>query len=458
MAAPIPSASPRPRVVVIGAGHAGLEASKALADEPVEVLMVDRNNYHKFQPLLYQVATAGLQTGHICMPVRQIFRDQDNFDFRMATVVGADFDGRLLRLENGEAIPYDYLIVGAGGSTAFFGVEGAEEHGFPLKNVPDAEAIRSHVLQQFERANRAPHLIGEGALTFVVVGGGPTGVEMAGALRELFDQVLRKDYPHLPIDRARVILVEAGPVLMAPYKDSLRQYTKEALEKMGVEVRLNTPVTRVEADRVRFGDDETVQTQTLVWGAGIRANPLADALGLAQTRAGRLEANDCLQATDHPEVFVAGDVAGATDPEGRLYPQVAQVAIQQGIRAAKNVARMARDLPPEPFRYNDLGSMATIGRNKAILELPNGTGMKGFVAWLGWVFIHVVKLAGFRNQLAVFFSWVYGYFTWDRTPRIILKDVLPERDDLPTAPPPSGDGTTADEPVAAGWPAHQPAT
>ena len=465
MARPTASApSTRPRVVVVGAGHAGLEASKALADEPVDVLMVDRNNYHKFQPLLYQVATAGLQTGHICMPVRQIFRGQDNFDFRMATVVGADLGRKEIRLENGETISYDYLIVGAGGSTAYFGVEGAEEHGFPLKNVPDAEAIRSHVIRQFERANREPHLIDEGALTFVVVGGGPTGVEMAGALTELFDRVLRKDYPHLPIDRARVILVEAMGTLMAPYKPDLQHYTKRTLEKMGVEVQLDTAVTKVEPARVHLKGGDVIATETLVWGAGIRANPLAGALGLPQGRAGRLEANDCLQVPGHPEILVAGDVAGASDPEGRLYPQVAQVAIQQGVQAAENVARMARGLAPEPFVYNDLGSMATIGRNKAILELPNGTGMKGFVAWLGWVFIHVVKLAGFRNQLAVFFSWVYGYFTWDRTPRIILKDVLPERDDLPrpsgdlptALEPPTGDGTT-DAPPAEGWPAHQPA-
>ena len=457
-AAPTSPAPRRPQVVVVGAGHAGLEASKALADEPVDVLMVDRNNYHKFQPLLYQVATAGLQTGHICMPVREIFRGQDNYDFRMATVVGADLERQAIRLENGDEVSYDYLIVGAGGSTAYFGVDGAEAHGFPLKNVPDAEAIRSQVLLQFERANREPHLIDEGALTFVVVGGGPTGVEMAGALTELFDRVLRKDYPHLPMERARVLLVEAGPVLMAPYKPDLQAYTKRALEKMGVDVRLNTAVTKVEPTRVHLKDGETIETHTLVWGAGIRANPLAGALGLPQGRAGRLEANDCLQVPGHPEIFVAGDVAGASDPEGRLYPQVAQVAIQQGVQAAENVARMARGLAPEPFAYTDLGSMATIGRNKAILEMPNGVGLKGFIAWLGWVFIHVIKLAGFRNQLAVFFSWVYGYFTWDRTPRIILKDALPERDDLPTAPePPAGDGATDEAAPAAGWPAHQPA-
>ncbi|MEM8559379.1 MAG: NAD(P)/FAD-dependent oxidoreductase [Bacteroidota bacterium] len=423
----------RPRIVVIGSGHAGLEACKALDGEPVDVLMVDRNNYHKFQPLLYQVATSGLQTGHICMPVRHIFQDQDNFDFRLATVVGVDLDEQWVHVKEGPAIHYDTLIVGAGASVAYYGVEGAEEHGHPLKNVADAVELRAHVLRMFEEANRNPSLIADGILTFVIVGGGPTGVELAGGFRELFDEVLRKDYPGLDIDRVRVLLLEMSPTLMGPYKAELRDYTKQALEKIGVEVELETAVTKVEPTRVHLKNGEVIKAHTLVWAAGVRANPLADVLaendGVEQTRGGRLVTDEALRLPAYPNVLVAGDIAGASDPEGVLYPQVAQVAIQQGIQAATNAVRVYRGLDPEPFAYNDLGMMATIGRNKAILEMPNGYGMKGFIAWCAWVFVHVVKLAGFRNQLAVFFSWVYSYFTWDRTPRLII-DPEPETDEI----------------------------
>ncbi|MEM6783926.1 MAG: NAD(P)/FAD-dependent oxidoreductase [Bacteroidota bacterium] len=423
----------RPRIVVIGSGHAGLEACKALKGEDIDVLMVDRNNYHKFQPLLYQVATSGLQTGHICMPVRHIFQQQDNFDFRLATVRGVDLGEQLVHLKEGPPIHYDTLIVGAGASVAYYGVEGAEEHGYPLKNVADAVEMRAHVLRCFEEANRNPALIEEGILNFVIVGGGPTGVEMAGGLRELFDEVLRKDFPGLDLKRVRVILLERAGALMLPYKPDLQAYTKEALEHIGVEVQLEMAVTKVEPNVVHLADGTTIQTHTLIWGAGVRANPLADVLartaGVEQTRGGRLVTDEYLRLPAYPNVYVAGDIAGTTDAEGILYPQVAQVAIQQGIQAAENAIRDHRGLDPEAFAYGDMGMMATIGRNRAILELPNGTGMKGFIAWCAWVFVHVVKLAGFRNQIAVFFSWMYSYFTWDRTPRLII-DVEPETDEI----------------------------
>ncbi|MEM8599251.1 MAG: NAD(P)/FAD-dependent oxidoreductase [Bacteroidota bacterium] len=423
----------RPRIVVIGSGHAGLEACKALKGEEVDVLMVDRNNYHKFQPLLYQVATSGLQTGHICMPVRHIFQKQDNFDFRLATVRGIDVERQCVLVEEGPPITYDTLIVAAGASVAYYGVEGAEAHGFPLKNVADAVELRAHVLRCFEEANRNPALIEDGMLNFVIVGGGPTGVEMAGGLRELFDEVLRKDYQGLDLDRVRVVLLERAGALMLPYKADLQAYTKDALEHIGVEVRLNTAVTRVEPTQVHLADGEVLPTHSLIWAAGVRANPIADVLaetdGIEQTRGGRLVTDEFLRLPAYPNVYAAGDIAGATDAEGVLHPQVAQVAIQQGIQAAENAIRAHRGLDPEPFVYNDLGMMATIGRNRAILEMPNGTGMKGFIAWCAWVFVHVVKLAGFRNQVAVFFSWMYSYFTWDRTPRLII-DPQPETDEI----------------------------
>lgn len=422
--------APRPRVVVIGTGFGGMEAVRGLRREPVDVTLIDRNNYHKFQPLLYQVATAGLMTGHITQSVRHIFRKQANASVRMATVVGVDFGERVVRVAEGPDVPYDRLVLAAGASTAFFGVEGAREHGFPLKNVADAMELRAHLLRCFEAADENPARIDGGMLTMVVVGGGATGVETAGALTELFRMVLAKDFPALDVDRARVILVEMSDGLMQGYKPELQQYTKRALEERGVEVRLETAVERVAPDAVHLASGEVIPTHTTVWAAGVRANPLADALGVEQTQAGRVVVDEALRLPDHPEVFVIGDMAGARDAQGDLYPQVAQVAIQQGEHVAATLRREAAGLEPEPFEYSDLGQMATIGRNAAILQMPSGFSLTGFLAWMGWLLIHVVKLVGFRNQVGVLLSWVYNYFTYDRGPRLIV-DVEPERDDVP---------------------------
>ncbi|MEM1043243.1 MAG: NAD(P)/FAD-dependent oxidoreductase [Bacteroidota bacterium] len=420
---------PRPRVVIVGTGHAGLEAVKALRKARVDVLLVDRNNYHKFQPLLYQVGTSGLPPGDITQPARHIFQGQTNFDFLLGKVVGVDFEKRQVLLEAGRPLWYDYLILATGASTNYFGVEGARRYGFPLKNVPDAINLRSHVIERFETANRNPGLIEDGVLTFVVVGGGATGVETAGALVELFDRVFERDFPGLDVDRARVVLLERGDSLMAGYKPELRAYTKEVLERRGVEVRLGSAVERVTAREVSLEGGEVIETQTLVWAAGVRANPLADVLGVEQTSGYRILVDEHLRLPDHPEVFVAGDLSGASSPEGELYPQVAQVAIQQGIHAAETIERAERGLPPEPFRYRDLGMMATIGRNAAIVQFPGGRGLKGFIAWLAWAGLHVVKLTGFRNRLGVLLNWTYSYLTYDRGPRLILT-TFPETDEV----------------------------
>ncbi|GAB5537737.1 MAG: NAD(P)/FAD-dependent oxidoreductase [Rubricoccaceae bacterium] len=420
---------PRPRVVVVGVGHGGLECVKALKGEPVDILLVDRNNYHKFQPLLYQVATAGLDVGDITQAARHILHDQDNADFRLATVTGLDASAKLLLTQDGPPISYDHLVLAAGASTAYFGVEGAQEYAFPLKNVPDAVALRSHVLRQVEAANQNPSRIEDGALNIVVVGGGPTGVETAGAMRELFEKVLTHDFPGLDIHRARVILVDGADALMIPYAPELRDYTKRQLEKKGAEVRLGANVTTVTREGVALDDGTNIQARTVVWAAGIRANPLADALAMTQTRGGRVVVDESLRVPDQPDVFVAGDMAGATDPTGDLYPQVAQVAIQQGQHAADQILRQHAGLAPTPFAYKDLGMMATIGRNAAILQLPSGLKMKGRLAWLGWALIHVLALAGFQNKLSVMLSWIYNYITYERGPRLILT-AEPEHDDL----------------------------
>jgi NADH dehydrogenase len=418
--------------VIVGTGHAGLEAVKALRRARVDILLVDRNNYHKFQPLLYQVGTAGLQPGEITQPARHIFQGQENFSFRLGKVVGVDLDVQQIRLDVGRPLWYDYLVLAAGASTNYFGVEGAQAYGFPLKNVPDAINLRSHVVHQFERASRNPGLIEEGALTFGVVGGGATGVETAGALAELFHRVLARDFPGLDVARARVVLVEMGSDLMMAYEPGLRAYTRRVLEKRGVEVLLDTAVERVTPRAAVLSGNRVLRTHTLVWAAGVRANPLADGVGAEQTAAGRVVVDETLRIPGRRGVFVVGDMAGAESPEGALYPQVAQVAIQQGVHAARTIERLERGLEPEPFRYKDLGMMATIGRNAAIVQFPGGRTMRGRLAWLAWAALHVLKLAGFRNQLSVLGNWVYNYFTYDRGPRLILA-AFPETDALPDA-------------------------
>ena len=447
---------PRPRVVVVGVGHGGLECVKALKGQPVDVLLVDRNNYHKFQPLLYQVATAGLDVGDITQAARHVLHGQDNADFRLATVTGLDAAPNQITVLDGPPISYDYLVLAAGASTAYFGVEGAQEFGFPLKNVPDAVALRSHILRQFEAANRNPALVDEGALDVVVVGGGPTGVETAGALRELFERVLTRDYPGLDVGRARVVLVDGSDELMTPYAPNLRAYTERELKERGAEVRLGANVLRVSPEGVVLDDGARIEARTVVWAAGVRANPLADELGVEQTSGGRVVVDDVLRVPGAPGVYAIGDLAGASDASGELYPQVAQVAIQQGRHVAAQILRDRAGLALEPFVYTDLGMMATIGRNAAILQLPSGFTLKGFVAWLGWALIHVLKLAGFQNKLSVMLSWAYNYVTYERGPRLILT-AEPEHDDLarpvltaaPTADADSGVGGSHDPRLAA---------
>ena len=420
----------RPHVVIVGAGFAGLEAAKALAGEDVDVTVVDRNNYHKFQPLLYQVATSGLDAGEIAHAVRDIFRQSKNVNFELGTVKDVDKERRRLHLQRGSEIAYDYLILAAGAVTTYFGVEGAREHGFPLKNIPEAIGLRNHILRQFERYSRSGEGAGPGALTFVVVGGGPTGVEMAGALTELFDLVLQGDYHTFDTARARVVLVEAGPRLLSAYSEGQSAYTRRVLEGRGVEVRTGTTVAKVEADAVVLEGGERIETQTLIWGAGVEASPLAAALGTEQRGGGRLKVEQDLSVPGYPEIFAVGDMGGGESAEGEAYAQLAQVAIQQGRHAARQALRRTRGQATEPFQYTDLGMMATIGRNAAVAALPGGVRLRGFVAWAAWVFVHIAKLVGFRNRASVFASWVYNYVTYKRNARLIV-DVVPIPEGLP---------------------------
>jgi NADH dehydrogenase len=411
-----------PHVVVVGAGFAGLQAVKALAKTkpPVRVTLLEQHNYHLFQPLLYQLATGLVQPADIAHPVRGIVRRYRRTSVRMATVSGVDLDAKQVLTEEGGAFGYDYLILAAGATTATFGIPGVEEHSFPLKSMPDALRLRAHLLHQFELADNDPAQVDKGALTVVVGGGGPTGVEMAGALHELFKHVLVHDFPDLDINQAKVVVLEAMDHLLAPFHPSSRQHALDILRKRGVEVRLGQALERATAGEVVLKDGTVIPTRTLVWGAGVRANPLADVLGLEQTRGGRIVVGEDLSVPGRPEVFVVGDIAGAGDGKGGLLPQVAQPAIQEARHTAQNIERTLKGEPRTGFTYKDKGIMATIGRNAAVTELPSGARFKGVLAWYMWLALHLAYIIGFRSRVAVLVNWIWSYLTYDRHARIIV--------------------------------------
>jgi NADH dehydrogenase len=428
-----------PHVVVVGGGFAGLAAVKTLSKvkPPVRVTLLEQHNYHLFQPLLYQLATGLVQPADIAHPVRGIVRRYRRTSVRMATVTGVDLDARQVLVADGRQVGYDYLILAAGATTATFGIPGVEEHSFPLKTMPDALRLRAHLLQQFEQADNDPSVVDQGALTVVVVGGGPTGVEMAGALHELFKHVLVHDFPDIDISRAQVVLLEATDHLLAPFHPSSRRHALKILAKRGVEVRLGQALERATPDEVRLKDGTVIRTRTLVWGAGVRANPLADGLGLEQTRGGRILVGDDLSVPGRPEVLVVGDLAGAGDGKGGLLPQVAQPAIQEAKHAALQIQHTLDGTPRTGFTYKDRGIMATIGRNAAVTELPNGARFKGVLAWYMWLVLHLAYIVGFRSRIAVMVNWIWSYLTYDRHARIIVAVEPSRRPDTPAQPPPA---------------------
>lgn len=414
----------KPNVVIIGAGFGGMRAATSLKNAPVTVTLIDQYNYHTFQPLLYQVATAALDPDEIAHTIRGIFHEQENFNFRLGKVTGVEWEEQQVLMADESTIPFDYLIIAAGAATNYFSIPGVEAHSLPLKTVPDALRMRSHVMRQFEEADANPALIDKGILNFVVVGGGATGVEMAGSLIELFDMVLRKDFQHLDVSRARVILVEALDKLLPPFHPSLRTNALETLRKRGVEVMLNEAVAEATADEVKMKGGLVIPTRTLIWAAGIRAHPLADVLGLEQSKQGRIVVNPDLSIPGKPNVFAVGDIAANLDEKGQLQPQLAQVALQGASHVVKVIKQrlVGNTSTPAPFRYRNLGTMATIGRNAAVTEFPTRFGPRftGFLAWLSWVFLHLMYLVGFRNRVNVLINWVWNYITYDRSARLIL--------------------------------------
>src|SRR5437764_6400810 len=410
----------RPTVVIVGAGFGGLRAARALRKAPVDVVLLDRHNYHLFQPLLYQVATAGLEPEQIAKPVRAILRRQPNFEFRMVEVTGVDFATRQVATDRGP-VPYDFLILALGGETNYFGLESIVRHGFGLKGVVDAVAIRNHVLRCFERAMLEPDAERRRALlTFVVVGGGPTGVEMAGALSELIRLVLVKDYPRLNIKDVRVLLLEATDRLLASLPERLREAAAETLWRKHVEVRFGAAVQDADGARVTLKGGEVIPARPLIWAAGAQAVTLTTQLGLATGPQGRVVVTPMLEAPGHAEVFVIGDAA-YLEHDGAPLPMMAPVAIQMAETAARNIERRLRGEAPLPFRYKDPGSLATIGRNAAVAYI-GGIAFKGFIAWVVWLIVHILQLIGFRNKLFVLMNWAWDYFFYERAARLITKE------------------------------------
>ena len=413
-----------PLVLIVGAGFGGLRAARALRKAPLRVALVDRRNYHLFQPLLYQVATAGLAPEEIAHPVRGILRSQRNFTFHLAEVTGVELDARRLHTQNGP-LAYDYLILAMGSETNYFGLDSLAQHGFALKDLDEAAAIRNHVLRMFELAEHEPNPDARRALlTFVVVGGGPTGVESAGALSELIRLVLVKDHPRLDLNDVRILLLEATNLLLNGFPDRLQQHAAETLWQKHVEVRFGAAVADFDGLRVTLKSGELIPAHTLVWAAGVRAARLADALGVTQARQGRVVVQPTLQIPGHPTAFVIGDAA-YLEADGQPLPMMAPVAMQQAELAAANILRHLQGKPLAGFVYQDPGSLATIGRNAAIARLGRFQ-FHGFLAWLMWLVVHLIQLIGFRNRLLVLINWAWDYFFYDRAVRLIVPDRCPK--------------------------------
>ncbi|WP_026370726.1 NAD(P)/FAD-dependent oxidoreductase [Kallotenue papyrolyticum] len=420
----MPPAPRRPHVVIIGAGFGGLSAARALRGAPVTVTLIDRNNYHGFWPLLYQVATAGLEPQQIAYPVRSLLRRTPNQRFLLAQVEGIDRARRVVRTDRGD-VSYDELIVAAGSATNFFGLERLQANSFELKDVPDALAIRNHLIRCFEQAVVACDTAQRARLlTFAIVGGGPTGVELAGALAELIRHVMLKDYPALRQHPPRVVLIEAADRLLLAFPPHLARRAQRRLARLGVEIWLKRSVVDYDGNTLSFRDGAQLDAATVIWAAGVRGAPLGAALGAPLTRAGRVPVTPELHLPDDAHVWVIGDLAELPGPDGRPYPQLATVAMQQGRHVARNLQRRLRGEALLPFRYVDKGTMATIGRNAAVARI-RGLSLSGPLAWVVWLAVHLWYLIGFRNRLLVLINWAYNYFTYDRGARALVVAATP---------------------------------
>jgi NADH:ubiquinone reductase (H+-translocating) len=412
----------RPHVLILGGGFAGVGAARKLRRADVDVTLVDKHDYHTFQPLLYQVATDLLETAACADPLRGLFHEQPNVAVHEATVTGIDLATREVQFAEMGPLSYDYLVLGLGAGVNFFGVEGAEEHAFPMYTLADAMRLKDHVLQKWEDADRDPALVEDGAVNVVIVGGGPTGIESAGALAELYRSNFSEDYRRIPQAQARIVLVEAGSSLLPMFRSKIRSYTKKALEDRGVEVLLGEVVESIEPTRVTLKSGTVIKAHTLIWGAGLRASPLVELLGLELQHGNRLPTEPDLSIAGHPEVFAVGDIAWITDTKTNdVLPQLGSVALQAGERAGENIARLVAGKGTEPFEYHDKGTMATIGRGAAVVQTRGGHTLTGRAAFLAWGGVHLALLSTGEDRTKAVVDWTWAGFTHERPGRISVR-------------------------------------
>ncbi len=418
------------RVVIVGGGFGGLRAAQALEGAPVEITLIDRRNHHLFQPLLYQVATAALATSEIAWPIRHILRRRRDVTTILATVTGIDVDRRAVLLEDGSTVPYDSLIIATGARHAYFGQDAWEAHAPGLKTLEDATTIRRKLLLAFEAAEREPDPEKRQALlTFAIIGAGPTGVEMARAIMELAQEALRGQFRRANPDKARVVLIEAGGKVLGNFREELSEYALGALRRRGVEVVLGQPVTGIDADGLTYGDTR-LDTETIIWAAGVEASPAADWLGVEADKAGRVKVNPDLTVPGHPEIYVVGDTAAMTQPDGKPVPGIGDAAKQAGKHAAKVIrARLAGNTEPLPFGYKHKGDLATIGKRAAVIDF-GWIRLKGWIAWWVWGIAHIYFLLDLKNRLYVAMSWLWIYLSGQRSSRLITQGDADKREPI----------------------------
>jgi NADH dehydrogenase len=417
--------------VIVGVGFGGGAAARVLGRDGADVVVVDRDNYHGFWPLLYQVATAGLDAQDIALPVRRSLRRLPGVEVRLGVVERVDTERRVVCLVGDSApLEYDYLVLAAGSVTATYGVDGVAENSFPLKTLPDAVRLRNHLITRFERLDADPAGARDGDLDVVVVGGGPTGVELAGALSELIGADLARDFPRLDLAHSKIHLVEMTDELLGAFSPASRARARRDLVARGVEVMLGVAISRIAEGHVEFADGTSLAAGTVVWAAGVRPNPLAAALGLPLSKRGGIVVSDDLSVPEHSEVFAIGDLAAAIDPHGRPYPQLASVAIQQGRYVARVIERRIAGKPAHRFHYLNRGIMATIGRRAAVADLPLGVHLGGSLGWFSWLGVHLVFLMDTRRRALVLLKWAWKYFNWEHGSRAIVS----ESDDTPAGP------------------------
>jgi len=412
----------RPRILILGGGFGGIGTARKLADANAEVVLIDCNDYHTFQPLLYQVATDLLETDAVGHPLRDLFHDQPNATVHQGKVASVDVEKKTVEFSDRAPLEYDYLVLALGATVNFFDTEGAEEHAFPMYTLADAIRLREQVLERWEAADRDPSLVDDGALNVIVVGGGPTGVESVGALAELYRSNFAQDYPDVPQEKARLILVEAGPTLFAMFKQDIRDYTVKTLEQRGVEVLVGEAVASVEPERVTLKSGEVLPAHTLVWGAGLQASERAGDLQVELQRGHRIPVEPDLSVAGHPEVFAVGDIAWITDSKTNdVLPQLGSVALQAGEWAGENIARLLEGKKTKPFEFEDKGTMATIGRGAAVVQFRRGRTMKGKSASLAWGAVHLALLSTGEDRAKAVIDWTWAGFTHERSNRISVQ-------------------------------------